>query len=597
MELQFEPDLGHQQDAIAAVCDLFRGQKAGSMKFSVPHNLLDQVPGFQKIKFGIGNDLLIGRRELLDNLRQVQIRNDLTPAESLQSLDFTVAMEIGTGKTYVYLRTIFELNRRYGFTKFVVVVPSLATKEGVEKSLHIIGPHLSALYADTTCEHFVYDPDNLEQVWNFAISPQIQIMVSTVGAINKRTVGRIRQPNEKHFQLIGSTNPVLIVDEPQSTEGSLREQGRRVLATMNPICTLRYSATHVDRHHMVYRLNTVDAYQRKLVKQTEAACCTIEDDYNRPYVRLVALHRKRSAIWAEVEVDVETAGGGVRRQKLKVSDGDELERKTRRWVYRSHLIDEICVKPGNEYMYLLMPSGYRKMRPGDIHSDINPISIHREMIRKTIQLHLDKELKLRPHGIKVLTLFFIDEVARYRCYDDQGNPVKGEYARIFEESYQQIARLPKYSSLFKDIDLSSAAKDAHGGYFLTDWRGKWTDTSKNDPENFPESENAYRCIMRDKERLLEIDEPLRFIFSHSTLREGWDNPNIFQICTLRDMFTERKRRQTIGRGLRLCVNQEGKRQTESELNKLTIVAFGDFDDFADDLQKEIEQETGFRFEE
>ena len=597
MELQFEPDLGHQQDAIAAVCDLFRGQKAGSMKFSVPHNLLDQVPGFQKIKFGVGNDLLIGRRELLDNLRQVQIRNDLTPAESLQSLDFTVVMEIGTGKTYVYLRTIFELNRRYGFTKFVVVVPSLATKEGIEKSLHIIGPHLRTLYADTPCEHFVYDPDKLEQVWNFATSPQIQIMVSTVGAINRRTVGRVRQPNEKHFQLIGSTNPVLIVDEPQSTEGNLREQGRQVLAMMNPICTLRYSATHVDRHHMVYRLNTVDAYQRKLVKQTEAACCTIEDDYNRPYVRLVALHRKRSTIWAEVEVDVETAGGSVRRQKLKVFDGDELERKTRRWVYRSHLIDEICVKPGNEYMYLLMPSGYRKMRPGDIHSDINPMIIHREMIRKTIQLHLDKELKLRPHGIKVLTLFFIDEVARYRRYDDQGNPVKGEYARIFEENYLRTARLPKYSSLFKDIDLSSAAKNAHGGYFLTDRHGNWTDTSENDPEIFPEAGNAYLRIMRDKERLLEIDEPLRFIFSHSTLREGWDNPNVFQICTLRDMFTERKRRQTIGRGLRLCVNQEGKRQTESELNKLTIVAFGDFDDFADNLQKEIEQETGYQFEE
>ena len=596
MELQFEPDLGHQQDAIAAVCDLFRGQKAGSMKFAVPRNFLDQDPGIEEIEFGIGNLLRLGRQELLDNLRQVQLRNSLVPAESLQSLDFTVAMEIGTGKTYVYLRTIFELNRLYGLTKFVIVVPSLATKEGVNKSLHVIKPHLRTLYPSTSFEHFVYDPDNLGQVWNFAISPHIQIMVTTVGAVNEWIVGRIRQPNERPFRLIGATNPVLIVDEPQSTEGSLDEQGRHVLATMNPICTLRYSATHVDKHHMVYRLNTVDAYQRQLVKQTEAVCGIIEDDYNRPYVRLISLRRNRSVIWAEVEVDVETQDGSLRRRKLKVSDGDELEQKTRRTVYRGHFIDEICVKPGNEYMYLAQPSGFRKMRPGDIHSNIDPIVIHREMIRKTIQEHLDKELQLRPLGIKVLTLFFIDEVARYRRYDDQGNPVKGEYARIFEEKYQRTAQLPKYSTLFKDIDLSTTAKDAHGGYFSTDAQGNWTDTSENDSESRAKAESAYRRIMHDKERLLELDEPLRFIFSHSALREGWDNPNVFQICTLRDMFTERKRRQTIGRGSRLCVNQEGKRQSESELNKLTFVTYESFEGFFENLRKEIEQETGFRFE-
>ncbi len=600
MKLQFEPDLDYQQDAIAAVCDLFQGQEACRTEFTVSHGLADQLPGFQEGELGVGNQLALEPKELLDNLRGVQLRNGLLPAEWLESRDFTVEMETGAGKTYVYLRTIFELNQRYGFTKFVIVVPSVAIREGVAKSLDMMGPHLRALYSGTPFEHFVYDSSKLGQVRSFATSPQVQIMVVTVGAINKRDVNNIYQPNEKTggekpIDLVRATCPVLIVDEPQSVDGGLKGQGRQALAMMNPLCTLRYSATHADKHHMVYRLNAVDAYERRLVKQIEVAAGVVADDHNRPYVRLVATRRQRSLIWAEVEVDVATTSGGVRRRILKVTDGDRLEQKTRRAVYRDHRIGEIRVPRGDEYLELRLPDDDLWMRPGDVHGGVDPVAVHREMMRKTIREHLDKELRLRPQGVKVLTLFFIDKVAHYRRYDDEGNPVKGEYARIFEEEYQRAANRPEYRARFDGVDVREAAESAHEGYFSIDRRGGWTDTAENNQTHRDNAERAYRLIMRDKEKLLGFGEPLQFIFSHSALREGWDNPNVFQICALRDISTERERRQTIGRGLRLCVNQRGERQRGFELNTLTVVARESYEEFAENLQREIEEETGVRF--
>ena len=600
MKFQFEPDLDYQQDAIAAVCDLFQGQETCRTEFTVSHGLDGQLPGFQEGELGVGNLLQLPDEALLPNLRQVQLRNGLYPAESIESRDFTVEMETGTGKTYVYLRTIFELNHRYGFTKFAIVVPSVAIKEGVNKSLDVMGPHLRALYSGTPFEHFVYDSTKLGQVRNFATSPQVQIMVVTVGAINKRDVNNIYQPNEKTggekpVDLVRATHPVLIVDEPQSVDGGLKGQGRQALAMMNPLCTLRYSATHADKHHMVYRLNAVDAWERKLVKQIEVAAGVVADDHNRPYVRLVATRRQRGIIWAEVEVDVATPGGGVRRRTLKLTDGDELERKTRRAVYRGHRIGEIRVERGNEYLELRLPGDEHWLRPGDVHGGVDSVAVHREMMRKTIREHLDKEMRLRPQGIKVLTLFFIDKVAHYRRYDDDGNPVKGEYARIFEDEYRRAANRPEYRALFDGVDVRETAESAHEGYFSIDRRGGWTDTAENNQTHRDNAERAYRLIMRDKEKLLGFEEPLQFIFSHSALREGWDNPNVFQICALRDISTERERRQTIGRGLRLCVNQTGERQRGFEVNTLTVIARESFEEFAENLQREIEEETGIRF--
>ena len=600
MRLRFEPNLDFQQDAIGAVCDLFAGQEASRTEFAVALDSTAPLPGLTEGDLGIGNQLLLNEEALLDNLRKVQLRNGLLPADRLESRNFTVEMETGTGKTYVYLRTIFELNRRYGFTKFVVVVPSVAIKEGVAKSLDMMGPHFRALYSAVPFEYFVYDSTKLGLVRNFAVSAQIQIMVATVGAINKRDVNNIYQPNEKTggekpIDLVRAANPVLIVDEPQSVDGGLKGQGRQALERMNPLCTLRYSATHADKHHMVYRLNAVDAYERKLVKQIEVAAGVVADDHNRPYVRLLATRRRRTVIWAEIEVDVATRSGGVRRRMLQVTEGDELERKTRRNLYQGIRIGEVRVERGNEYMELRLPDSDLWMRLGDIHGGVDVRTVHREMMRKAIREHLDKELRLRPQGIKVLTLFFIDKVAHYRRYDDAGHPTKGDYAKLFEEEYLRAAARPEYGALFPNVDLREIAEQVHEGYFSVDRRGGWTDTAENNQTNRDNAERAYRLIMRDKEKLLSFAEPLQFIFSHSALREGWDNPNVFQICALRDIATERERRQTLGRGLRLCVNQAGERQHGFETNTLTVIARESYEEFAENLQREIEEETGIPF--
>ncbi len=601
MKFRFEPDLDYQLDAIESVCDLFSGQEESRSEFTVAHGLIDGQPGLEETEFGIGNLLTLPDDELLRNLNAIQIRNELPPSPYLESRDFTVEMETGTGKTYVYLRTIFELNRRYGFTRFAIVVPSIAIKEGVNKSIEMMTDHFRALYSGIPFEHFIYDSSKLGRVRNFATSPQIQIMVIIVGAINKRDINSIYQPNEKTggekpIDLVRATNPILIVDEPQSVDGGLKGAGRQALKAMNPLCTLRYSATHVDRYHMVYRLNAVDAYERKLVKQIEVAAGTVEDSYNTPYVRLISVRRQSgSIITAQVEVDVETPAGSVRRMEVRVQDGDDLELKTKRPIYRDHRISEIQARRNDQFMELIVPGDSHWLSPGEAYGDVDSHAVQRGMIRKTIAEHFDKEKRLGPLGIKTLTLFFIDEVARYRSHDEDGNPVKGEYAKIFETEYRRAARHRDYRGLFEGKDIDEAAERAHNGYFSVDRKGIWKDTSESRQDDRDNAERAYSLIMRDKEKLLSFSEPLSFIFSHSALREGWDNPNVFQICTLRDIGTERERRQTIGRGLRLCVNQEGERQRGFEVNTLTVIAREDYEQFAENLQREIEAETGIRF--
>ena len=601
MKLHFEPDLDFQRQAIEAVCDLFRGQEVCRTEFTVTADPAQPQGGlgFVENDLGIGNRLTLPDDDLLKNLQDVQLRNGIAPSASLDSGDFTVEMETGTGKTYVYLRTIFELARRYGFTKFVIVVPSVAIKEGVYKSLQITEEHFRALYAGTPVDYFLYDSGKLGQVRNFATSPQIQVMVVTVGAINKKDVNNLYKDSEKTggetpIDLIRATRPILIVDEPQSVDGGLKGAGRKALEEMRPLCTLRYSATHADRHHMVYRLDAVDAWERKLVKQIEVASATVEDAHNRPYVRLIAVRNERGAITATVELDVDAAGGKVRRQRKTVQDGDDLERMTGRAIYENCRIGEIRVGRGRELLEIRAPGGEQYLRPGEACGDVDALAVSRKMIRRTIQEHFDREKRLRPRGIKVLSLFFIENVHRYRRYED-GIPVKGDYARIFEKEYKQLAGHPDYRSLFEGVDPDVSAEDAHEGYFSIDRRGGWTDTAENNQTHRDNAERAYNLIMRDKEKLLRLDTPLRFIFSHSALREGWDNPNVFQICALRDIGTERERRQTIGRGLRLCVNQQGERLRGFDVNTLTVVARESYEEFAENLQKEIEQDTGIRF--
>jgi hypothetical protein len=383
-------------------------------------------------------------------------------------------------------------------------------------------------------------------------------------------------------------------DSAFADDGGLEGRGKAALDAMNPVCTLRYSATHADKHHMVFRLDAVDAYERKLVKQIEVASATIENAHNRPFVRLVSVANKRGVISAKVEMDVETAAG-VQRREIIVQDGDNLEQTTKRVIYADSRIGEIRVAKGNEYLELRVPGGEHYLKPGETWGDVDALAVQREMIRRTIKEHLDKEKRLRPQGIKVLSLFFIDVVDRYRRYDADGNPLKGAYARIFEEEYGRLGKHPDYQTLFAEVDLTRAAEEVHNGYFSIDKKGGWTDTEENNQANRDNAERAYNLIMKEKEKLLSFETPLKFIFSHSALREGWDNPNVFQICTLRDIQTERERRQTIGRGLRLCVNQKGERLHGFEVNTLTVVATESYEQFAENLQKEIEDDTGIRF--
>jgi type III restriction enzyme len=646
MKLHFESDLPYQIEAIEAVCDLFRGQEVCRSVFTVTAQALGGAfannstqQSFEGKQFtesgGIGNSLrLIVDEELNENLQQVQLRNGLPPSlplESRQPLDFTVEMETGTGKTYVYLRTVFELNQRYGFTKFVVVVPSVAIKEGVNKTLQITREHFEGLYPSAKgYEFFQYDSDKLGQVRNFATSPNIQIMVITVGAINKfgdeaaaqaeesdeskrreKSKNKMYRASEKTggerpIDLIRQTSPILIVDEPQSVDGGIDGKGKKALAQMSPLCTLRYSATHVEKHNMVYRLDAVDAYEQRLVKQIEVAASTVQGGNNKPYVKLLAVNNKRGVISASIEVDLENAAGVVRRDTMTVQDGFDLEQETRRALYADIRIGEIRAgsgKRGNkggsdQFLELKVPGSEVFLRIGEAWGDVDANAVHREMIRRTIKEHLDKEKRLRPLGVKVLSLFFIDEVGKYRQYDEQGNPVKGEYATIFEEEYKRWARHPDYQKLFGEIDLATAADEVHNGYFSIDKKkvgGKTVEILKDTSGTTAADDDTYSLIMRDKEKLLSFESPLKFIFSHSALKEGWDNPNVFQICNFSTRETERWRRQTIGRGLRLCVNQKGERLRGFEVNTLTVIATESYEQFAENLQRDIEKDTGIQF--
>lgn len=602
MKLHFEPNLQFQLDAIEAVCDLFRGQEICRSVFTVTMPSDEQRDFLmQSTAEGIGNQLGLLEEELLANLKDVQLRNGLRPDEVIRSMNFTVEMETGTGKTYVYLRTILELNRRFGFNKFVIVVPSIAIKEGVRQSLKSTKEHLQSLYANEPYEYYLYDSGKLGQVRNFATSSSIQIMVVTVGAINKKDVNNLYKETEKingdkPIDLIKQTRPIIIVDEPQSVDGGLEGRGKEALAAMNPLCTLRYSATHIEKHHMVYRLDAVDAYEQKLVKQIEVASAKIVGDHNKPYIKISAVSNKRNVIQAKVELDFQQ-GQHVIRKEILVQDGDNLMMVTNRDIYENCAIGEINCRKGAEYVEIRFPGIDKNLRIGDSYGGVDDDSLVRLMIRRTIKEHLDKELRLRNEGkgIKVLSLFFIDRVDKYRSYDADGMAIKGEYALAFEEEYARLIKREEYTTIFQDVDTDSLAEDVHNGYFSIDKKGGWTDTEETNQSNRDNAERAYNLIMKDKEKLLSFDTKLKFIFSHSALKEGWDNPNVFQICALREMGSELQRRQTIGRGLRLCVNQDGERVRGFDINTLTVIANEGYESFAENLQKEIEQDTGIRF--
>ena len=600
MKIQFDPNLDYQQEAIKSVTDIFDGQEKYQSDFSVALHDPKGLYGHET-ELGYGNSLEITDDAMLKNLNAVQLRNGLKHSKKLAGKDFTVEMETGTGKTYVYLKTLFELNKHYGFTKFIIVVPSIAIKEGVLKSLQMTEAHFRAIYQNTPYDYFTYNSANLEQVRSFATNDYMQIMVINIDAFRKsftdptkeNKANIIHRPNDRlngyrPIEFIQSTNPIVIIDEPQSVDTTTRS--KEAIESLHPLCTIRYSATHREKHHMVYKLDPVDAYNKQLVKQIEVAEFKLEDGNNTAYIKLLSTDNTKSPITAKIEMDVALKNGAIKRKKVTVKQGDDLFLLSGgRDLYSGYIINDIYCEEGAEYIDFT--SKPEIVALGETIGGVNEEERKRLQIRKTIDEHLEKELRLTKRGIKVLSLFFVDKVANYRWYDEAGNAHKGKYAQIFEEEYATLIKKPKYRTLFEEVDIETIASEVHNGYFSIDKKGKLKDTSGKTRDD----EDTYSLIMKEKEKLLGLDNKLKFIFSHSALREGWDNPNIFQICTLNESNSVIKKRQEIGRGLRLCVNQQGERVFGFEVNTLTVMANESYEAFAKKLQQEIEEETGITF--
>ena len=598
MKLQFDSELEYQHDAINSTVDLFIGQTPKQANFTVLSPLSNM--GTIDNDLGIGNYLELTNDELNRNLKKIQMRNGLPLSELIAPYELDIEMETGTGKTYVYLRTIFELNKKYGFTKFIIVVPSIAIKEGVKKSLDITKEHFKKLYNNVIYDYFIYDSSNLEQVRSFATSSDIQIMIITIDAFNKTikedgnpdNANVIHRPNDKlngvcPITLIQQTNPFVIIDEPQSVDNTAK--AKAAVRTLNPKIILRYSATFRTKSNLIYKLDAVDAYDLQLVKQIEVASFASKDYHNKAYLKLISTDNKKSPITAKIEIDVKH-GTEIKREKVTVKSGDSLFDKSKgRAIYDGYIINDIYCEKDNEYVDFT--SRKEILTVGKVFGDVDDDIIKKQQIRKTIEEHLNKELVLNSQGIKVLSLFFIDRVANYRYYDENGKAQKGKYALWFEELYKEVSSKPKYRTLFNDIDSTIPIEELHNGYFSQDKKGKVKDTNGTTAAD----NDTYSLIMKDKEKLLNIKTPLKFIFSHSALKEGWDNPNVFQICTLNETKQEIKKRQEIGRGLRLCVNQNGERLKGFEINTLTVMANESYEDFAKKLQSEIEAEEGVKF--
>ncbi|ABI68850.1 type III restriction-modification system endonuclease [Syntrophomonas wolfei] len=603
MKLKFVSDQQFQLDAVASISDIFQGQAVKQANFSVASTMGSSAQGElgYQTELGYANKLDLLDDELLENINRIQLRNGLPKSTDIQGRNFTVEMETGTGKTYVYIRTIYELNKLYGFTKFIIVVPSVAIREGVNKSLEIMEEHFKSLYEGANCDYFIYDSSKLGQLRTFATSSNIQIMVINIDAFRKSFVDpnkpdkaniihreHDRMNGRRPIEFIQQTNPIVIIDEPQSVDRT--DKAKEAIASLNPLCTLRYSATHVETYNLMYCLGPVDAYQKKLVKEIVVDSIKEAGNFNRPYIRLVSV-KNSNGFQAVLELDIKNRSGVVQRKQKTVRVGQDLfDISGEREIYSGYIINNIDCYPGNEMVEFTngshLPLG---MEMGNISGD----DIKRGQISATIKHHLDRELRLVPQGIKVLSLFFIDRVDNYRIYDSNGNPQKGKYALMFEEEYSKLIKLPKYRTLFEDHNymLNDDPSMVHDGYFSIDKKGRIKDTRGNTLADH----DTYNLIMKEKEKLLSFETPLRFIFSHSALKEGWDNPNVFQICTLIEARETLTRRQKIGRGLRLCVNQEGERIFDPQINTLSVMANESFAEFAENLQSEMEAETGVKF--
>jgi len=620
LRLQFEPNQPFQLDAIASVTDLFEGQPLGAPEYSVIQ-LQDMgalFAGQERTEQGIGNRLLLSEGKLRANVRLVQNRNDIEvdpelPLEGWNLFDppenasrtcphFSVEMETGTGKTYVYLRTILELSRRYGFQKFIIVVPSVAIREGVLKNLEITAEHFRTLYDNMPYEHFVYDARRISRLRQFALANTLQILVINIDAFRKNFTGTEaeqksnviykesdRLSGRQPIEFVQAARPIVVIDEPQSVDAT--DKAQEAIKALNPLLTLRYSATHRNPYNLVYRLDPVRAFGLRLVKQIVVSGTSAEGGANDAFVRVEQIDYKKG-IKAKLRIHVQTSDGPKERSFTIKQGADLSTLSDGRAAYQEGFqVAEINAEPGNEFVRFnsgrVLPLGGEI---GGLRDDV-----WRAQLRQTVRKHLDKELQFRDKGVKVLSLFFIDRVANYRDYDAAGKPVKGKFAEIFESSLAELAQEEKYRTLGW---LKEPAERLHNGYFAADKRkvgGKTVEVLKDTRGDTQADDEVYNLIMKDKEQLLSLDEPLRFIFSHSALREGWDNPNVFQICTLNETRSALKKRQEIGRGLRLPVDQNGARVFDESVNKLHVMANESYEDFARALQTEYEEDCGVTF--
>ncbi len=597
MKLQFDPTLDYQQDAINAVVNVFGGQPMAQSNFTMDESA---ETGLAFSEFGVRNELLLNLDEFLANVQKVQEANHIPKVSDLRSPDFSIEMETGTGKTYVYLRTIFELSKNYGFKKFIIVVPSVAVREGVLKSIEMTKQHFSALYDNVAFDHFVYDSKKLNNVSRFAGNSQIQIMVINIQSFLRDVPGgdttqmteealanfnviyreNDRMSGRKPIEFIQKTHPILIIDEPQSVANT--DKAKNAIAGLNPIATLRYSATHREPLNLLYKLDPVRAHDLRLVKSIEVAAVTEEDAHNDAYVKLLGVNNQ-NGIKARIEFDKEN-GAEVKRCQLTVKQDDNLYTKSgNREIYQDgYIVQTIDCTPGKECIQF---TGGHLLKRGAVIGGITD-EVMRAQVYKTVEKHLEKEEAMSNEGIKVLSLFFIDKVANYRVYNDDGTTALGKIGKWFEEAYTELTRDERFRE-FVATDIAAI----HNGYFSRDNRGRAIDTSGR----IADDADAYNLIMRDKERLLDLATPLRFIFSHSALREGWDNPNVFQICTLNETRSNEKKRQELGRGLRLPVNKDGERVRTESINRLTVVANESYKSYARTLQNEYEKDCGIKF--
>ncbi len=590
-----------QTDAVNAVVDLFRGQEKKNSTFTIERenqmNLIDNG-------YGVGNNLTLTDVQICTNMQEIQKRNCLATTNDVYAHQgfssenaplqdghalaasgkhFCLELETGTGKTYVYTKTIFELHKQYGFSKFIIVVPSVAIREGVYKSFEITADHFSMQYDNVPYRFFIYNSTKLSTVRNFAVSTDIEIMIINIDAF-KKSENIINQAQDKlngetAMRYIQDTNPIVIIDEPQSVDNT--DKAKEAIASLNPLCVLKYSATHREKINLLYRLTPVDAYQMGLVKQIAVSSNQVANDFNKPYIRLVSVSNA-NGFSAKIEIDKAAKSGKVDRKIITIkSSSDLFALSGERELYDGYSLAGIDATPGGESIEFtngdILPLG-KSM------GDIDEALLKKAQIRRTIETHLEKELRYTDKGIKVLSLFFIDEVKKYRT---EGG--KGLYAEMFEESYNELMSLPKFETLRNKFP--SSVEKVHDGYFSQDKKGNYKNTKGDTQDDY----STYNTIMRDKEWLLSYDCPLRFIFSHSALKEGWDNPNVFQVCTLIEQKSTFTCRQKIGRGLRLCVDQSGERIENKSINVLHVMANESFAEFAETLQREIEQETGVKF--